>query len=538
MSPSGAAYAVQLADNSIMVLSTTELKPIANFAGLQAQAALQSTFDKGIQPSAAALHPFHRDQLLLSVPASQATPARPFLQTYDLTHDRHITRQALTRNNVTDFNKGPEGNKIKVPDVAFLKISHDGQWLATAEEWSPPLSDVDFLSTSSDGEEQRALRREVYLKIWQWDAEKSLWVLETRIDNPHQMAEGSQPGRVLGLVTDPAENGFATIGEDSCVRIWKPKTRLRNGLVVRGSNDQGLVDWSCRHAIQLDHSLPLTEDEATPSDPSRPKTATLAFSGDGSMLAVSQVFDDTAIPPVVHFINTSTGSIEQSRSSLFSGTVKALDFIDRHLILVSDSSIHVWDVVDETLNYRTGLPLDPKAAASSTVLLAVNHQDRTFALSIATPASVSRLRIYNTSSPAPELSQKLSKPVSALLTIPGSKGYIILTTDAQVQKVVPRTTALKASTALKTPTAVTQSDVMDTATTVEDEEDIDMEVDDQDNLLALGDEDEEEADKVVVRPEQLARLFETENVALMPVRAMFDAVVGLYARKPRAAVAA
>ncbi|KAG9555631.1 WD40 repeat-like protein, partial [Aureobasidium melanogenum] len=133
VSPNGTSYAIQLADNSVMVLSTTELKPVANFAGLQAQSCIDKntsaqvdTEKSFLRAAAATLNPLSPDQLLLSVPSStnessqhtSSAAPRPFLQTYDISNDRHISRQALTRNMVTDYNKGPEGNRIKVPDVA------------------------------------------------------------------------------------------------------------------------------------------------------------------------------------------------------------------------------------------------------------------------------------------------------------------------------------------------------------------------------------------------------------------------------------
>ena len=530
VSPSGTSYAIQLADNSVMVLSTTELKPIANFAGLQAQTAIQSASGLGLVPAAAVVHPMHKDQLLLAVPPSQQTSSRPFLQTYDINTDRHVARQALTRNNVTDFNKGPEGNKIQVPDVSFVQISLDGQWLATAEEWAPPTSDVDFLTSDHTGGEQRSLRTEVYLKMWRWDAERNTWALESRIDNPHQIAEGAQPGRLLGLISDPVELGFATIGEDSSVRIWKPKTRLRNGLVIRGANAEGLVDWTCRHSIQLDQSVELTDDDtSSPSLVSHPKSAAFAYPEDGSMLAAAQVFDESSIPPAIHFINVATGMVEQTRPNLFSGSIKAVDFLDRYLIIISDNSIHLWDIVAGSLVYRTGLAAD---AASSATLLAVNHEDRTFALSMAT-TTVSRVRVYNTSSPQPEIARNIPKAVTALLTVPGRKGYTLLTSAAEILTVLPKAATLKLP-ATSASTAVVVVAPEDDAIGVEDDEDVSMEADVVEDTLAL---DEEEVDKPLVRPEQLARLFDGESVALMPVKDMFNAVVELYARKPRQAVA-
>lgn len=442
-----------------------------------------------------------------------------------------MSRQALTRNNVTDFNKGPEGNKIQVPDVTFVKLSNDGQWLATAEEWSPPSPDLDFLGADRSGTEQRAMRREVYLKIWRWDAERALWALETRIDNPHQLADGAQPGRILALVSDPAETGFATIGEDSSARIWKPKTRLRNGLVVRGANAEGLVDWTCRHTIQLDQSVNLTEEDSVSATfTPRPTSAAIAYSEDGSMLAASQVFAETSIPPVVHFINTATGLVEQAKANLFTGAIKALDFLDRHLILISDSGIHVWDIVSEVLVYRTGLATEGN---SNAILLAVNHDDGTFALSMAS-SSVSRVRVYGTADEKALLAKTMQRPVMAMLAVGGRKGYTVLTTGAEVLTLSPKTSSFN----LPATAAATSTTVPETVEAeIEDEEVDDEDMDEQPVLALTGaDVDNEEVDKPVVRPEELARVFDAENIALMPVRDMFDAVVGLFARKPRPVV--
>lgn len=247
------------------------------------------------------------------------------------------------------------------------------------------------------------------------------------------------------------------------------------------------------------------------------------------MLAASQVFDDSSIPAVVSFINTASGAVEQTRSGLFTGNLKALDFLDRHLLLVSDTTISVWDVVDESLKYRTSLAAN---ASSTAMLMAVSHEDRTFALSLSSPTS-SRISIFNTSSPKPELATKMHKSVSALLTVAGRKGYTIVTTDAEVRTLLPKTSAAKLPSGSSASTAVAAVPEVEEAGVKE--EDIDMDMEESKPVFAI---DDEEADKPVVRPEELARVFEAENVALMPVRDMFNAVVGLYSRKPRATVVA
>lgn len=544
VSPSGSSYAIQLADNSLMVLSTTELKPIANFAGLQAQSVevlekgkkshLLFQNERGIVRSAAALNPQSPDELLITVPPSSSdfaqttSPApRPFLQTFDIASDRHISRQALTRNNVTDFNKGPEGNKIRVPDVAFLQISHDGKWLATAEEWAPPSPDVEFLAADRPAnDEQRLFRREIYLKIWRWDETRSVWALESRIDSPHQLNGDSQPGRILSLVADPVEVGFASVGEDSCVRIWKPKTRTRNGIVVRGTESEGLVDWSCRHSIPLDRSVELADIPQQPKLLPPPAGAVLAYSEDGSALAVSQAFEDAMATPVVHFINTTDGATSETRSGLFTGTIKAIGFLDRHLIILADRSLSVWDIVDETQFYSVNLA---PATIFSTWLLSVNHEDQTFAIS--TPVkTTSCVQICSPASANPQFSQVMQQPVSALLTVQGRRGYKVLNTAAEVFSLSPKATGpqlpsqRKRRNGKKTPTTSA------IAVSAEVPEEMDTDLEPADVYLL---ENDEEADKPVVRPEQLASVFDRDNIALMPVREMFDAVVGLYARKPR-----
>lgn len=553
VSPTGASYGIQLADNSVMILSTTELKPIANFAGLQAQSSISTEKNNAIpldseksifRPAAAALHPLSPDQLLLSVPSSsnetsQASSAapRPFLQTYDISSDRHISRQALTRNNVTDFNKGPEGNKIKVPDVSFLQIGHDGQWLATAEQWYPPYQDVEHLAADKPAnDEERLFRREVYLKIWRWDEERNLWALETRIDSPHQLNEDAQPGRVLSLVADPVESGFATVGEDSCVRIWKPKTRLRNGIVVRGSKAEGLVDWSCRHAIPLDRSVELAEVPDQPRLLPPPKGAALAYSEDGSTLAVSQAFEHATETPTVHFINTTDGATEQARAGFFTGTVRGLAFLGRHLIVLADQTIAVWDVVDETQLYCINLD---RAARIGTSLLTTNPEDQTFAVSVNSKGGVSRVQIFSPTSSAPQFNQSLHHPASAVLAAKGRRGYKVLTTAAEVVTLSPRAVApslVGVRTRRGKRSGATSSTIASNATPIETEaaEVEDAEMAEPADVLLL--ENDEEADKPVVRPEQLAQVFDRDNIALMPVREMFDAVVGLFARKPRAVV--
>lgn len=556
VSSDGTSYAVQLSDNSVMVLSTTELKPTANFAGLQASSlsytrpakkeqskALDHSRTKVAGPYPALLHPVYNDQLLLSVPASscehvdgQTTRSKCFLQTYDLAADRHVSRQALTRNNITDFNKGPEGNKLVEPDVSLMQISNDGQWLATVEEWAPAPTDVEFLAANQEVQkEQRRARAEIYLKIWHWSEERKLWILETRIDAPHQVTGSAQPGRILSLTADPVETGFSTVGDDSRVRIWKPKTRLRNGIVVRGSRPEGLTDWSCRYVVQLDALAESSESDAHSSALHAPKTACAAYSADGSMLAVSPVYEDSLGPSDVYFIDTASGELRDSRSGLFSGSLRSLAFLDRYLLTLSTSLVTVWDVIDETLIYsREVNSTEGETSVQAPALLAVNHDDESFA--IAAPStkgkSFTRVEVYKPSTAEMVFGQDVPTIVTALLTVAGRRGYTVLTDAAEIRTLSPRSSAVVRVQSLPQPQEVAVEEV----SLVDDEEmdDAAADIEDEPATATSLPTFEDDNERPVVRPEQLAQVFDAgQSFALPSVKDMFASVVELYGRKPR-----
>lgn len=305
----------------------------------------------------AALHPKNPKQLLLAVPPTQPKSAeevapRPFLQTFDLRTARHVTRQALTRNNATDFNDGPEGHAILPPDVAHLAISQDGDWLATVDEWMPPVQDVAHLASSREGnEEARLSRREVYLKIWRWDASQEIWTLSTRADSPHHRA-GSRvlgAGRVLALLADPASSCFATVGEDSCVKFWKPKTRMRAGVAMKDAQDTELIEWTCKRSVQLSSNKNRADsplETSLSSVPDATSAVAAAYSNDGSLLAVSSstptTLDESV--PAVTFIDTASGTIKTINSGLSDGesAITAIAFLERYFITVTRKAAFIW----------------------------------------------------------------------------------------------------------------------------------------------------------------------------------------------------
>ncbi len=574
---------MQLADNSMIVLSTTDLTPRTYVAGIQAQITsteepeapqittltdqsllLKSPLD-AYKKTSAIIHPTYPNQLCLAVPSTQSWTERkdiplsdPYLQTYDFRTDRHVSRQALTRNNATVVNVGPRATKLREPDVKLLQISHNGNWLATVEEWTPPESDLEHLAcgTNNTREEQR-LRLEVYLKFWIWNDDEKTWALETRINEPHRSCDNPLSGRIFGLIADPVRTSFATIGDDGSVRVWRPKSRARNGTVVRGRDGGSLITWYCRHLIELDKFAEALDADADLPAARLPSNGCIAYSQDGSVLVASQEFRSAGVLSKVHFIDAYTGEISTSRTGLYGNEIVGLAVLDRYLVVLS-THLHVWDLVTFELSF--GLSLSIGAFSPSQRLqmthLAANPVDNTFAISLPYPNTTSarasdvqskqsgyhsEVIVFNPAEVQPISATSFSHIVTALLPARSSKGYVVLDSQAEVcvltpepVPVVPQTLAAviptepkfaeDVGTSVESGTVQTPQHGPDEASAVPRYE-VDFEA-----------ELEQEDDTPVVRLEKLAEIFDVgPSHALPPVEDIFYAVADLCFAKPVAA---
>ncbi|KAF2501823.1 WD40 repeat-like protein [Lophium mytilinum] len=583
VSPSGTSYGVRLADNSLIVLSTTELKPKTSIAGIQSRRVLHQaqeqsqtgslpfTLQNSSNPVAAyekvpmAVNPLNPNQILLPIPSSQPRsemndqrlPA-PYLQTFDISTARHVSRQALTRNNATNFNLGPNRLKLREPDVKLMQLSHDGKWLATVEDWAPPPSDIEHIGENdTDAAQEQSSRREIYLKFWLWNHRTGVWALEARIDTPHRFLDDMATCQIFDLVSHPTEVGFATIGEDSFVRVWKPKIRRRDGAVVRSATFDALYTWSNSYSVELESSVQPPETKKRQLSPSLPLAACLAYSADGSALAATQDWGFNTAPGLVHLINTKTGLLHRSLPNLYIQKLAALAFVGQHLVVVSES-VTVWDLVDDELSYSHSIELS-QSHQNSLIHLAVNAQDGTFAVAFPTlefdelplkksDISAPKIRkasstiiIFDPSKPKPLHNLSLPDVVMALLPTLNGSGYITLDSAAELRIINPKASA---SIPLIGPIARPDQSL---ATAGDMEEEVEeMEVDDEereiivpsagkDNEVTDDEIEDTENDKPVVRPEHLAQIFDVgPSFAGQSMKELFNSVVGLYARKLRA----
>ncbi|KAF2115825.1 hypothetical protein BDV96DRAFT_520159 [Lophiotrema nucula] len=571
VSPVGSSYSVSLANNSVVVLSTTELQAKTSVVGTQSRRVDPEQLPRESKPGDSSFNVFAQvpmavdmknpNLVMFSVPSSQPRHQRgrwpapePYLQTFDVSTQRTISRQALTRNNATDPNVGPDKMKIFEPSVKFLQISRDGHWLATVDEWTPPHSDMGYLDEGIPEfqDEERSFRRETYLKFWKRDDNSSAWTLETRIGAPHFFEAVGASARVLDLMSNPTGTGFATVGEDRYVRIWGPKTRTRDGITVRAANnEEGLINWSLDQATELS-SIPILDPALGSEATTSPHNARLAYSADGSVLAVAVSWPTESDSGVLHLIDAATGILRRSITEISVSALCCLGMVDRFLIIIADS-INVWDIVTDELVYSTPMetPGINRSERISLVRLAVNSTDGTFAVSCPhfQPNETSKFRtmrqymkvsskvvIYDPHQSRPRWSLNIPGILLSLVAANGSRAYVALDSSSSIHILNPKTSALQ----LVTPPPESEDDLIEARIKSQQ-----IEEDDEENEPRLSEAgafaaakhtfEELDNDKPVVRPEQLQQIFDVgPSHALPSVKDMLNAVVDLYARKPRA----
>ena len=557
VSPSGSSYAIRLADNSAMILSTSELRPTFSIAGIQIPIVQQArlplpfvptvtaatqkkgAFEKLGRPACASFS--SPGCLLLAVPPattskqlSMAPPNASYLQTFDVGASHQFSRQALTRTKVTTLNIGPESNVVEEPHVTHIRTSSDGQWLASVDEWMPPKGDLEpFAFNQESVSEELVFREEIYLKFWSWDVDTKVWELISRIDNPHA-SPSSNPydqGGVLDLVSDPSSVAFATVGKDGIVKIWKPAIRRRNGLEVKSKDGRSLTAWHCQNTTSLEMSDPVMEDGLL--------GAKLAYSKDGSILAASFQFS-TASP--IYIIDTYSGDINSVHPGLYTGPLLGLGIVHKYLITLSDE-LCVYDLVDDKPNFAINLPtygLSPEKRFALSHL-AVDSRDSLFAVAIPQIEKTgpeSRVFIFDPAHKTPLFTTHCRSAITTLLSALGRKGFYAIDSAAEVRTIRPSQSIPSVSTTLSehqaAPTGglghlfggrqsmLTRGDASrDTGLSVA-------------KFGTVTDEPGTENDgAVVVSQDRLAEVFDVGTYALPPVTQLFEQVASLYSGKAK-----
>jgi NET1-associated nuclear protein 1 (U3 small nucleolar RNA-associated protein 17) len=404
-----------------MMLSTNDLIAKTNIRGVSVSKELS-------RKAVAAMNLSQPDQLLLATPSDLSlTSPSPFtmLQTFNLATRHEVSRQALVRNLATAVNVGPNGQRILGPDVVQLQISQDGLWLATVDEWTPPVTDREPLGLHVN-DSMSARKTEIYLKFWSFQKDSKTWEMNTKVEGPHS----AMPHSVLKFAFNPARAEFASAGRDGYLRIWRPMLRQRNGMPVKNEAGEPLYTWTCHRERQLNPLWP-------PWSQTEAESATLAYSEDGSAIAVSFVFSGR--PRVLHIVNSRTGAINDRGTEAHlcpPGNVE-IAFSGKRLLLLSDRLL-VWDVVDAMLVCDPIILKEPFVQDNGR-FLAVNVFDRTFALALnPVNQSAAMLVVLDANQPGKILYHaKIHGHVKALLPSNKGPGYVVVDGEARIQEMRP-----------------------------------------------------------------------------------------------------
>lgn len=410
-----------------MMLSTNDLAPKANIRGISVSKELGRN-------AVATLNPHQPDQLLLATPSdlSLSSPSTlTTLQTIDLATSHEVSRQALVKNLTTIVNVGPNGQRILGSDVVQLKTSHDGLWLATVDEWTPPDADREPLDLDSY-DSMSASKTEISLKFWSFNKETKMWEMNTKVEGPHS----ATPHSILQLASSPVRDEFASLGKDRYLRIWHPMLRQRNGLPVKNKAGESLYTWTCVHEQQPD-PMP-AELEST----IQATSAALAYSEDGTAIAISFCFKDR--PRGLHFFSDVTFSVELSYShvDLCPPGKAEMAFSGNRLLILADKFL-IWDAVDEELDCCITLKED--FVQGNGRFLAVNKSDRTYAVALNPPdvRTAATVAIFNANRPGTVIHGfKIDGHVKALLAARAGPGYIVVDGEARIRRLRPGSSAM------------------------------------------------------------------------------------------------
>ncbi|KAL9124292.1 MAG: hypothetical protein Q9217_006366 [Psora testacea] len=562
VSPRGSSYAIRLADNSAMIVSTSEMRPFFSVSGIQLPGMgyvrnplpplpsvdnMDLTTKHSVQSSLpACVSPSEPGHLLFAVPPdttsrtpSPLNPNASYLQTFDIGAAHSISRQALARTKTTNLNMGPESNTIEEPNVTHIATSHDGQWLATIDEWMPPRRDLTSLAFDRDRErEEQIFRQEIYLRFWSWNDERKFWELVARIDNPHGSDSGNayEGGRVLALALNPTSVGFATFGEDGALKTWRPTIRRRHGLEVKGKDGKALTNWHCHWSTSIE-----SPDSSTAKN--RRPDAHIAYSADGSVVAAGL---QTPSPSPVYISESCTGQIQSIHTGLYIGPLLGLGILDRYLIILSGDII-LWDLVNDELHYSIDLQLPTLSLAklATSSHLAIDMQHNTFAVAVPEIKSVkqetklkSQLAVFDPAKPEALFVESLPNAITALVPATGRKGYYAIDMAAEVRTLTPPQTLTDVSIEVPKVDEAPQRGLNGIFGNGAQERDgkVGLLIDKTKPITREPGDDED--DPVFVSQDKLAAIFDQAPAyALPPITELFEQVAGLFVGRPMATAA-
>ncbi|CAO1615644.1 unnamed protein product [Parajaminaea phylloscopi] len=305
-------FALGLADGSVTFVGAVNLKPTRTFVRTKVDPSRQLLGFARLAtlPSPLAIEPVTGQAVL---PSSHPSS----LQFVDLEADRIAYELEVAPSNRVSRPDETPLEPTRVERVAFSSRptaagSGPAEWMATVD------------SRSGGG----TLSSDLALKFWRWSGAESRYVLNTRIDKPHEggAAISSMGFSPLGPSSNSSELLFATASRaDRKVKIWRIASHQARG---------GRLEtyWVPRSIFGYRDTRP----EA------------VRWSPDGSLLAVAQGPFVTVWEPVSNALIAALSCPELK-------TATHLEFLGRagrYVAVASARSLVVWDLVSSTVRWH------------------------------------------------------------------------------------------------------------------------------------------------------------------------------------------
>lgn len=218
-------------------------------------------------------------------------------------------------------------NRVSRPDEAPIEPTRIER--AVFSTGRRPSGEAGEWMATVDSREGGQFTSELSLKFWQWNANLKTYVLNTRIDKPHDVGITSMSFSPQGV--DEASHLFVTTGKDGKVKTWRIASHTAKG----GRRESY---WICRSSFGYRDQQP----------------ADAAWAPDGSLLAIVQ-------GPFVTLWEPATNTMQQVLSCPEVRTARQCVFTGRggrYLAVTGAKTLILWDLVMGTVQWQAPVVAD------------------------------------------------------------------------------------------------------------------------------------------------------------------------------------
>lgn len=302
-------FVLALADGSVTFIGALNLKPTRTFARVKVDPSRQLLPYSRLStlPAPLAIEPV-TGQIVLggSHPSS--------LQFFDTLDDTVVSELEVAPSNRTSRPDEAPLEPTRIDKVVFSPQRAAGHSNGPAE-WMATI----------DSRHGGSLSSELALKFWRYSSSAGRYVLNTRIDNPHDDGVTSIAFSPLSPSDDSDALLFVSTGLDKKIKTWKIASHTARG---------GRLEtyWVARSVFGYRETVP----------------AQAAWSPDGSLLAVSQGAFVTLWEPVSNSLIMALSCPELKTSTLLSFAGQAA----RYIVVGNSKTIVCWDLVTSSVKWH------------------------------------------------------------------------------------------------------------------------------------------------------------------------------------------